>query len=213
MPNLQIIGGPASNFVWTCRIACAEKGVPYELVPVMPHTPEVDAIHPFGKVPAMRHGEVSLCESRAIIAYVDRAFAGPPLVPADAAAAARIEQWVSIVATTIDPLWLRRYAAAYILPGTPDRSPNRTAIDAALPLMEAQFAVMDRTVAGDGHLAGPGFTLADIYFLPILYYMDKFPESSALLRRSSNLAAYLDRQLARKSVAESIPPTLPGGRR
>ena len=27
MSDLQIIGAPASNFVWVTRIACAEKGV------------------------------------------------------------------------------------------------------------------------------------------------------------------------------------------
>jgi hypothetical protein len=31
----------------------------------MPHTPEIDAIHPVGKIPAMRHGDVVLAEPRA----------------------------------------------------------------------------------------------------------------------------------------------------
>src|SRR6516164_1377962 len=78
MPTLQIIGAPQSNFVWACRIACGEKGVPYELLPVFPHSPEVDAIHPFGKIPVMRHGDVTLCESRAILYYIDHAFPGAP---------------------------------------------------------------------------------------------------------------------------------------
>ena len=83
MAELQIIGGPQSNFVWTTRIVCAEKGVPYQHISVMPHTPEVDAIHPFGKIPVMRHGDVTLCESRAIISYIDRTFDGPSLTPRD----------------------------------------------------------------------------------------------------------------------------------
>ena len=61
--TLEIIGAPQSNFVRTARIACMEKGVPYTLTPARPHTPEVDAVHPLGKIPAMRHGEVTLCES------------------------------------------------------------------------------------------------------------------------------------------------------
>src|SRR6201987_6141200 len=83
MPELQIIGAPQSNYVWVSRIACHEKGVPYTLVPVTPHTPEVDAIHPLGKIPAFRHRDVSLAESRAICFYIDHAFDGPPLVPRD----------------------------------------------------------------------------------------------------------------------------------
>lgn len=56
---------------------CAERGVPYDLVPVRPRTPEVDAIHPFGRIPAMRHGDVELRESKAIATYIDRQLADP----------------------------------------------------------------------------------------------------------------------------------------
>ena len=41
------------------------------------HTPEIDAIHPFGKMPVLRHGDFTLCESKAIATYLDRAFDGP----------------------------------------------------------------------------------------------------------------------------------------
>jgi glutathione S-transferase len=112
MPNLQIIGAPQSNFVWACRIACGEKAVPYELVAVFPHTPEVDAIHPFGKIPAMRHGDVTLCESRAILYYIDHAFSGAPLAPRDPVGGAKVEQWISLHNTAIDPLLLRQYGSA-----------------------------------------------------------------------------------------------------
>jgi glutathione S-transferase len=210
MAELQIIGGARSNFVWVARIVCAEKGVPYTHVPAMPHTPEVDAIHPFGKIPAMRHGDVTLCESRAICAYIDQVFDGPSLLPRDPAAAAQVEQWVSIICTHIDPLWLRQYLAAYVFPGTPDGSPDRTRIDSCVPKMAPQFAVMDRAVAKTGYVAGEAFTLADAYFTPILHYMSTRPESSALLRGCANLCAYLDRQLARKSVHDTVPQGIPG---
>ena len=71
----------ANNYVRVARIACAERGVPYTLIPVMPHTPAVDAVHPFGKIPVICHGDVTLSEARAICFYIDHAFDGPPLVP------------------------------------------------------------------------------------------------------------------------------------
>jgi glutathione S-transferase len=159
MPELQIIGAPQSNYVWVARIACTEKGVPYTLVPVLPHSPEVDAIHPFGKIPAMRHGDVTLCESRAISFYIDHAFAGPPLAPRDPVAGARTEQWISLVNTHIDPLLVRQYLGAYFFPGTPDGGPDRARIEKILPQMEPHFAVLDRAVAKTGHLVGDSFTL------------------------------------------------------
>lgn len=210
MPDLQIIGVPQSNYVWVARIACAEKGVPYSLVPVRPHTPEVDAIHPFGKIPAMRHGDLTLCESRAICFYIDHAFAGPPLTPRDPVDGARVEQWLSLVNTHIDPLLVRQYLGAYFFPATQDRGPNRTVIDAALPKMEGHFAALDQAVAGTGHLVGHGFTLADVNLLPILFYLDKLPESRVMLRRATHLDAYRRRHFERPSVSETIPPPFPG---
>jgi glutathione S-transferase len=210
MPELQIIGAPQSNYVWVTRIACGEKGVPYTLVSGMPHTPEVDAIHPFGKIPAMRHGDLTLCESRAICFYIDHAFAGPPLAPRDPGAGAQTEQWISLVNTTIDPLLVRQYLAAYFFPRTADGQPDRAVIDAALPKMEQHFAVLDRAVAKTGHLVGETFTLADINLLPILFYVDKLPESRAMLRRAANLDAYYRHHLARASVTETTPPPFPG---
>jgi glutathione S-transferase len=210
MPELQIIGAPQSNYVWVTRIACAEKGVPCTILSGLAHSPEVNAIHPFGKIPVMRHGDITLSESRAICFYIDHAFAGPPLAPREAVEGARTEQWISLVNTHIDPLLVRQYLAAYFFPGTPDGRPNRAVIDAAVPKMASHFAVLDRAVGKTGHLVGGGFTLADINLLPILFYVDKLPESRAMLRRSANLDAYFRRHLARASIKETTPPPFPG---
>ena len=83
MATLIIHGIPLSTYVRTCRMACMEKGVPYELDPVMPQSPEQLAMQPWGSVPAMTHGDVRMYESLAICNYIDSAFDGPPLQPAD----------------------------------------------------------------------------------------------------------------------------------
>jgi len=210
MPQLQIIGAPQSNFVWACRIACGEKAVPYDLVAVFPHAPEAEAIHPFGKIPAMRHGEVTLFESRAILYYIDHAFPGAPLAPRDPVGGAQVEQWISVVNTTIDPLIMRQYLLGYVFPGTPDGSPDRAKIDAAAAKMEPHFALLDRAVAPTGYLVGNALTLADINLLPILYYMTKLPESGAMVAAKPNLAGYVERLLMRKTIADTIPPPMPG---
>ncbi len=184
--------------------------MPYTLVPAVPHSPEVDAIHPFGKIPVMRHGDVTLSESRAICFYIDHTFEGPSLAPRDPVEGARTEEWISLVNTHIDPLLVRQYLRANFFPGTPDGSPDRAAIDAALPKMEQHFAVLDRAVAKTGHLVGDTFTLADINLLPILYYMGKMPESSAMLRRNASLSSYFDRHMSRPSAREAAPPPFPG---
>ena len=208
MSTLQIIGAPQSNFVWVTRIVATEKGAPYELVSVMPHTPQVNAAHPLGKVPAMRHGEVVLGESRAISCYIDRAFTGPSLIPADIAAAARTEQWVSIVCTHVDPLLVRQYLGAYFFPDTADGSPDRSRIDPIQEQMRAQFAQLDAAVSETGYLVARSFTLADAYLVPILFYLAQLPESSAMLREARHLERYLNFHMQRPSIRATTPPPM-----
>src|SRR5205807_9256087 len=111
-----------STFVRTTRVALEEKGVPYTLTPARPHSPEVDAINPFGRIPVMRHGDFTLCESRAIIGYADRVFSGPKLLPDDPKRAAVIEQWSSLVANGVFPAVFPYFRENYFpANGTPDR--------------------------------------------------------------------------------------------
>jgi glutathione S-transferase len=206
MDKLQIIGAPQSNYVWVVRMSCEEKGVPYDLVPARPHTPETDALHPLGKIPGMRHGDVELCESKAIVTYIDKTFDGPKLIPEDPRGAAQVEQWVSLVNTAIDPCLVRTYLLSYFFPKTADGKPDRAAIDAVLPTMQKHVTLLDRTVAKTGYLAGNGFTLADINLMPILYYVQRQPEGADMVRSAGNLAGYFARHSERPSFKASIPP-------
>jgi glutathione S-transferase len=206
MPALQIIGVPQSNYVWAVRMVCEEKGVPYEYRPERPHSAEVDAIHPFGKIPVMRHGDVQLCESKAIATYIDRVFDGPKMIPEDVKLAAQVEQWVSLGNVEFDKLMIRQYVIGYVFPK--DGKPDKAAIGAAAEKMKPQVAVLDRAVAS-GHLVGDGFTLADINILPMLFYVNRFEEGKAMLGTAKNLSAYMERHFARPSFRKSAPPPPP----
>jgi glutathione S-transferase len=178
MADLKIIGAPQSNYVWAVRMVCEEKGVPYDLVDVRPHSPEVDAIHPFGKIPVMRHKELELCESKAIATYVDRTFGGPKLFPDDPRREALVEQWVSLVNTTTDPLMVRVYLLNYVFSKGKDGQPDRATIDAAVPTLQKQIGILDAAVVKTGYLVGDQYTFADINVLPILFYVNRFPEAA-----------------------------------
>jgi glutathione S-transferase len=209
MSTPEIIGIPQSNFVRTVRMACEEKGVKYTLTPARPHAPEVNAIHPLGKVPAFRHDGVELCESKAISTYIDAAFPGPALIPRDPAGAARCEQWISLVNTAIDPVLMRQYLLAYFFSGLPDGAPDRARIDAALPKMREIFSLLDKTLATRPYIAGDAFTLADAFLLPIIDYMRMKPESQEMLAASPHVQAWFDRVMARASAKETVPPPIP----
>jgi len=209
MAKVQIIGVPQSNCVWVVRMACEEKAVPYDLVAVPPHSPEVDAIHPLGKIPAMRHGDITLCESKAITSYIDKAFGGAQLIPEDACGAAEVEQWVSLVNTAVDPCMVRKYCLNYIFPKGADGAPDRAAIAGVLPEMQKQVDLLDKAVAKTGHLAGSSFTLADINLMPILYYIQRFPKGSGMVQSAKHLSAYFACHSERPSFKATIPPPFP----
>ena len=209
MTKLQILGAPQSPLVWAVRMTAAEKGIDAELVPMPPHSPDITAIQPFGKIPAMRHGDVELGESRAIARYIDGLDSRVKLMPAALADAARVEQWLMHCHTEYLPLMLGRYAVQYIFPSGPNGTPNRTIIDAALPAMEKAIAILDRQLDGRDHLAGV-FSLADIFFAPLLHYVNGLPEGKQMVAASPRVATYVARMTARPPFKATFPPPLPG---
>jgi glutathione S-transferase len=206
MAQLEIIGIPPSTYTRVVRMACEEKGIAYDFTHAAPHSPEVKAIHPFGRIPVMRHGDLTLCESQAIVTYIDRRFAGPKLIPEDPHAAAQCEQWVSIINTIIDPVMVRTYLLNYVFPKGPDGRPDRAVIDSALPAMRTQAAALDRAVADTGYLAGDGLTAADLNLMPILSYVRQFPEGGEIVKGAANLEAYYQRHAARPAFQNTAPP-------
>jgi glutathione S-transferase len=205
MSDLQIIGLPQSNYVWATRIACAEKGIAHENVAADPHTSEIDAIHPLGKIPVMRHGDFVLAESLAICRYIDAAFDGPALTPTAPREAALAEQWTSIILTSIEPVLIRQYLFAYMFPKTPDGSPDRAKIEAVLPQVENCLDAVSKAIDAK-QLGARNFRIADAYLIPILFYLQRTPEAGGIITKSPALADYLDRQTMRKSVRATMPP-------
>ena len=209
MTNVEIIGPAPSTYTRVARMVCEEKSIPYELKQSAPHSPDVDAIHPFGKVPVMRHGDFELCESKAIATYLDLSFPGPKLIPTEPRHAALTEQWVSLVNTKMDGTLVRTYLLNYIFPKSSDGSPDRKTIDGVVPAVEKEIDLLDRAVAKGGFLAGDAFTFADINVLPILAYLKNFPESGAAIAKAKSLSSYFERLSARPSFQKTNPPPPP----
>jgi glutathione S-transferase len=104
---------------------------------------------------------------------------------------------------------VRTYLLAYAAPRTADGRPDQNAIKAVITAVHEQLAILDRAVAGSGYLVGDQFTLADINLMPILFYMQKLPESAAAFAKAAHLAFYYERHASRPSFARTIPPLGP----
>ncbi len=97
-----VLHGPGfSTYVRTARLTLAKKGVDYDLneFDFIANSVPNDhlARNPFGKVPAFSHGDFEIYETVAIARYIDEAFEGPALQPADAAGRARVTQASAII--------------------------------------------------------------------------------------------------------------------
>jgi glutathione S-transferase len=83
-----IVYGPADcSYVWSARLAPAEKGVTHELVDV-PFGAHCEQMHlprrRFAKLPAFEHDGFTLHETQAMVRYVGTSvFRGAPLQPED----------------------------------------------------------------------------------------------------------------------------------
>jgi glutathione S-transferase len=212
MAKPEIIGSLRSTYARAVCMLCEEKGIDYDLTEAMLGAPELRAIHPFGRMPVLRHGDVALFESKAIATYLDLAFDGARMIPTDPLQAALAEQWISVVNTTIDRTMIRTFLFAYIGPKVATDGPDRETILSVMPAVLEQMAVLDRAVAETGFLVGGRYSFADINLMPILDRVRLPPDGAQALAGAPNLSAYYERHAQRPSFQRTIPPPGPPGR-
>ncbi|GAA0533160.1 glutathione S-transferase [Rhizomicrobium palustre] len=207
MTTVEILGAPFSNYVRSALMALEEKGVPYTVTPSRAHAPEVNAIHPLGKIPCLKHGDFTLFESAAIATYIDRAFEGPALFPAEPQAAARCMQWVSLLNSSLVPAF-QAFAMCHFFPMTADGEPCPDTIAASLPKTRDHLQLLGRVLGESGYFVGGSFTYADIAALPMLDYLKDLPETGTIIAEIPALGAYLAKHSARKSFEATKPPAM-----
>ncbi len=74
----------------------------------------------------------------------------------------------------------------------------RIEIDQVVKEMPRLFAKLDKAIA-PGHLAGPDFSAADCFLLPMLAAVQMFPEGKEGFEASDKLMAYFNKVAARPS--------------
>jgi glutathione S-transferase len=186
--TLSLLGDVRSSFTRTARMGLAEKGLAYTMQACGPHTPEILAVHPFGRIPALRDGPIEIFETSALLRYVDEAFpGGTPLLPGTIIGRARCEQWVSAVGSYLYDTMVRRFVLQFIFPRGEGGKPDRKVIDAALKEMPAQLAALDKAYGRNNFLAGDALSLADLFVAPILAYVEQMPDGAALVAAAPNV--------------------------
>jgi glutathione S-transferase len=163
MPTLY--GVNASPFVRKARVVLAEKGIAYDLDPIIPINVSADykKISPLGKIPAYRDGDVTLCDSSVICAYLERAKPQPALYPSDPYEYARalwFEEYgdSALVQVAGPKIFFERIVAPAFMGRATDEKVVEKAIKEELPPL---FDYLESQLSGDW-LVGKAFSIADI---------------------------------------------------
>lgn len=201
MADVTIIGPALSTYVRTVRMTCMEKGVDHSLEEVGLGSEESARHHPFRKVPAFRHGDFELFETHAIARYLDAAFDGPALVPSDARAAARMDQWISATNSYLYPAVI----GGVVLPRFGFAEASEGAIADAHERAKHCLSVLDDALQSGDWLAGGEMSLADLFPTPILFYFSMTPEGKKTLPENAALSRWYERCSGRKSFEATVP--------
>ena len=206
MVQVVLYGFLPSTYTRTARLVLAEKGVPYATEEVTLGSAEHLALNPFGRIPILQHGDRRLFETLAIACYVDEQFEGPSLQPADCLDRAMMHQWISAYIDSAYPSLVRNYLMHYVRAVLNRTEPDRTAIDAAVDNVERTLRILDDRCRDAAYFAGDSLSLADLFVLPVVFYMKNMPESAEVMAGLPHLNRWYDGLAERPSVVATVPP-------
>jgi glutathione S-transferase len=190
------------------RIALREKGIPHEEVEVdvlrrANRGPEFRRLNPFGQIPVLEDGSLVICESVAILEYLEERFPAPSLLSADVATRATTRQFMLWSGDYINGAW-EAWMAPVI---APDRPVDAAAREKARDDIAAHLDVVERRLAGRDWLVD-GYSLADICYAPIVTVLDRVDLGDLVAARPA-VAAWVRRLQGRPAVRDTAPPPVP----
>ncbi len=155
---LTLCGFPLSNYYNKVKLALLEKSVTFTEEFVHPKSADAAAFaaSPLGKIPFIRTPQGVLCESQAIMEYIEAAYPAIPLLPADPFAAAKVRELITFIDLHIELVARELYAQALfggsISEGTQVRVRKR---------LEKNIAAFRQLIKFSPYAAGDTFTQAD----------------------------------------------------
>jgi glutathione S-transferase len=193
---IKIYGATISGHCHRVELFCSLLGLPFEPVPVnlmkAEHkSPEFLVKNPFGQIPVIEDGDVTIADSNAIMVYLEGRYAPGRWLPRDPVGAAKVQRWLSVAAGPL--AFGPSMARAMRLFGRPD-DPKP-----ALARAENLFKVMDAELAAREWLATDTPTLADV---ALYSYTARAPEGLISLEPYPHLRAWLAR-------VEALPGFVP----
>lgn len=174
--------------------ALEEAGLPYRVAstPFRDRGPEHLAHQPFGQVPWLTDGDLSIFESGAILLHLGER--SPVLMPTDPRGRAEVKEWLFAALNSVEMASLPW--SLLVFSGDRRDTSAWTLIDGFLKL---RLARMEPVLAGREWLAG-GFSVADILMADVLRLVDRLGG----LAEHPACRAYVERAKARPAFAKAL---------
>lgn len=184
MAELEIVGPRDDVGVRLCRLACLEKNLPYRYRELSGNSASAKRENLLGILPALRHGKVRLFGARSITHYIDGRFTNSrSLVPADIIRASEVEQWIALIDGKLNHLTQPASEAGRISPQE----------------VPACLHAINEGIGNRMFLVGRGFTLADLWLLPVADAIQHRAGSEKLLKAYPALGLWIQKHSGRKS--------------
>jgi len=155
---LTLCGMPLSNYYNVPKMVLLEKRVPFaeHYVSTGNRDEAVLACSSLGKIPFLRTEDGPLCESEAIVEYLEARFPDPRLLPADPYAAAKVCELMKFIDLHLELVARDLYGKAFF--GGEISESNAARVR---KLLEKNIAGFKRLAKFSPYVAGDTFTLAD----------------------------------------------------
>ena len=150
------------------RWALEEAGLPYRVkrVPFRARGAEHFSHQPFGQVPWLTDGDISIFESGAILVYLGNR--SDALIPADARSRSAVMEWLFAALNSVEMASLPWSILTFS--GDTGDTPGWKRFD---EFLEARLQHLEPVLAGREWLAG-AFSVADILMADVLRLVDRF---------------------------------------
>jgi glutathione S-transferase len=155
---ITLCGMPISNYYNKVKMVLLEKGVPFaeERVKTGSKEEAVLACSPLAKIPFIRTEQGAMCESQAIVDYIEATHPQPALIPADPWQAAKVRELITYIDMHVELVARELYTQAFF-GGEKDEA---TAARVRKKL-EKNIAAFKRLTKFSPYIAGDSFTMAD----------------------------------------------------
>jgi len=156
---ITLCGFSVSNYFNKVKMVLLEKGIPFEEEVVKTGSTEeaVLSCTPLAKIPFIRTELGAMCESQAIVDYLERAYPQPALLPTDPWAAAKVHELIVYVDWHLEMVARQLYYAAYFGGTISDEAKEKVRQQ-----LVKNIAAFKRLAKFSPYLAGDTFTQADV---------------------------------------------------